>query len=459
MRATRAPLLWFAAHWVMGKQAMQRSAGSRDVRHVLLGVLLLLGSGCAQLPRQPVPDAPPVPARAVVFDIDGTLTPDVSAVFSVRKDAASAVSAYAGKGYQVIYLSARVAWLSAGIPDWLKKHGFPDGTLQVAPTRADRQHPDVYKTGVLKEFISRGWRLDYAYGDSSTDLLAYAAAGIPKEHVFALRREGDAACQPGVAAECLAGWTGHLAFIAGSVASARDAAAPDLLLFNSDAGLARLDLATAKADFAALANQFEAQTHIAFCGPTTAAIVLNALRSGSAGLPRDHSRLRAGDLRHTPAGVDPVVARFTPDEVIARGAKTRAQVLGEPVTIDGKTIQDYGYQVRQFDELLRAHGLPTRLVIVDEKMADDAIRKDLVDNLARRGDFVVVNYQRKAIGQQGGGHISPLGAYDAASDSFLVLDVNPANAGWVWIPAATLIKGMRTFDTVENRGYVLIRRQ
>jgi hypothetical protein len=43
-----------------------------------------------------------------------------------------------------------------------------------------------------------------------------------------------------------------------------------------------------------------------------------------------------------------------------------------------------------------------------------------------------------------------LGAYDAESDSFLVLDVNPASAGWVWMPTATLVKGMRTFDTVEK---------
>ena len=58
------------------------------------------------------------------------------------------------------------------------------------------------------------------------------------------------------------------------------------------------------------------------------------------------------------------------------------------------------------------------------------------------------------MGQQGGGHISPLAAYDTTSDSFLVLDVNPASAGWVWMPAATLIKGMRTFDKVENRGHI-----
>ena len=28
--------------------------------------------------------------------------------------------------------------------------------------------------------------------------------------------------------------------------------------------------------------------------------------------------------------------------------------------------------------------------------------------------------------------------------------------GCVWMPTATLVRGMRTFDTVENRGYILI---
>jgi len=52
--------------------------------------------------------------------------------------------------------------------------------------------------------------------------------------------------------------------------------------------------------------------------------------------------------------------------VITKGQKTRAQVLGEPMTINGKQIQDFGYQVRQLDEMLRANGLTTRLVIVDD---------------------------------------------------------------------------------------------
>jgi hypothetical protein len=166
--------------------------------------------------------------------------------------------------------------------------------------------------------------------------------------------------------------------------------------------------------------------------------------------------LRKDDVQFMRAGADPIVPRFTQDSVIDRGPKTRAQVLGEPINIGGKEVKDFGYQLRQFDAMLRANALVTRVVIVDDALSEQAIRADLASNLAQGGDYVIVNYRREAIGQTGGGHISPLGAYDAASDSFLVLDVNPAVAGWVWMPTAILVKGMRTFDTVENRGYVLV---
>ncbi len=236
------------------------------------------------------------------------------------------------------------------------------------------------------------------------------------------------------------------------------AATPDtaLVAFASDEGLLRLARSTAKAGFPVLANQFEAQSNAAFCGPTTAAIVLNAVAGRSAELPRDRSRLRAQDLQFIPDGADLSLPRYTQDNVIGKGAKTRAQVLGEPVTIGGTQVRDFGYQTRQFDQLLRANGLRTRLVIVDDALPEAQIRADLADHLARRGDYVVVTYRRQAVGQTGGGHISPLGAYDRESDSFLVLDVNPTSAGWVWMPTANLVRGMRSFDTLENRGYILI---
>jgi hypothetical protein len=229
-----------------------------------------------------------------------------------------------------------------------------------------------------------------------------------------------------------------------------------LVAFASEEGLSRLARAAAKVDFPELANQFEAQSNGAFCGPTSAAIVLNASFSRKGDLPRDRSRLRAEDLQFLPPGLDLSLPRFTQDNVIAKGQKTRAQVFGEPIGVNGKQIKDFGYQLRQLDEMLRANGVTTRLVVVDDAKPLADIRGDLIDNLKHSNNYVIVGYKRSAVGQKGGGHISPLGAYDESSDSFLVLDVNPTSAGWVWMGAATLAKGMQTFDTVENRGYILV---
>jgi len=256
---------------------------------------------------------------------------------------------------------------------------------------------------------------------------------------------------------------GIAALLAASLATpalAREAVAPvaarGLVAFSSEEGLARLARSDAKADFAALANQFEAQANSIFCGPTTAAIVLNALHQRSPTLPRDRTRLHAGDERYIPGTFDPVIPRYTQDNVLVKSPKTRAQVLGEPMTRHGRNVQDFGMQLRQLDDLFRANGAHTRIVVVDNNKSASEIRADLVNNLQRRGDYVVVNYIRKAVGQEGGGHISPLAAYDRVSDSFLILDVNPAASGWVWMPTENLIQGMRTFDTVENRGYILL---
>ncbi|HET9977155.1 MAG TPA: phytochelatin synthase family protein [Burkholderiaceae bacterium] len=252
-------------------------------------------------------------------------------------------------------------------------------------------------------------------------------------------------------------WVLALGMMLAAAAPAQDQApAPALVPFASEEGLSRLARAAARADFAVLANQFEAQSNAAFCGPTSAAIVLNALVGAGNHLPRDRSRLRGEDTKHLPPTADLTLPRFTQENVFDKSPKTRAQVFGEPMAINGRTMRDVGFQLRQLDALLRSHGVATRLVIVAATPTDSEIRDDLRRNLERGGDYVIVNYTRAAVGQPGGGHISPLGAYDAASDSFLVLDVNPASAGWVWMPTPALVKAMRTFDTVENRGYIVV---
>ena len=72
---------------------------------------------------------------------------------------------------------------------------------------------------------------------------------------------------------------------------------------------------------------------------------------------------------------------------------------------------------------------------------------------------MIVNYLRKAIGQERGGHISPLAAYDAKSDRFLILDVARYKYPPVWVTASDLFAAMNTTDPANNnktRGYVLV---
>ena len=66
------------------------------------------------------------------------------------------------------------------------------------------------------------------------------------------------------------------------------------------------------------------------------------------------------------------------------------------------------------------------------------------------------------MGQQTGGHISPLAAYDAEQDRFLILDVARYKYPPVWVTAEDLFNAMNTTDSDnENRtrGYVLITKK
>jgi hypothetical protein len=134
--------------------------------------------------------------------------------------------------------------------------------------------------------------------------------------------------------------------------------------------------------------------------------------------------------------------------------KTRLEVFGKPKR--GDKEPDFGLQLRQMAGILTAHGLLTEIRVVNTDWTNDQIRDELRRNLERDGDFVIVNYHRPGLGQPGGGHISPVAAYDQESDSFLILDVNPNAAPWVWVATKDLANAMRTKDTTENRGYLLV---
>ena len=234
-------------------------------------------------------------------------------------------------------------------------------------------------------------------------------------------------------------------------------AAPELVEWESGESLRRLARSAHKTDFFPLSNHFVSQDNKIFCGPTSSAIVLNALRLGrKKDLPEDRVSIAEGERAWLPEGFNPFFGKYTPGNVLNARTKSRVEVLGKPIEIGGKPVRDYGLQLRQLARVLRAHGLAVTVRVVDDVADAGAVARELARNLATGDDYVLVNYARKTLGQKGGGHISPLGAYDEASGSFLIMDVNPNRAPWVWVAAADLVAAMRTFDTVENRGYLLI---
>ncbi|HVZ70865.1 MAG TPA: phytochelatin synthase family protein [Polyangia bacterium] len=249
-------------------------------------------------------------------------------------------------------------------------------------------------------------------------------------------------------------------FAGRALAKAPEPAAPELVPFASPESEARLARSKAKVDFFRLANHFESQQNLGYCGPASSTIVLNTLRADDKTItkPRDEALFPAEFRKGLPPGLDPVFARYTQsmffDDATAT-VKTREQFFGKPKAPGLKPSP--GLELRELAGILAAHGLATELRVADDKLTDATIHRELVANLSTPDDYVLINYFRPVLGQTGGGHISPLGAYDEKSDSFLILDVNPNGHTWVWVPSSRLIAAMRTPDAHENRGYVLVR--
>jgi len=242
-----------------------------------------------------------------------------------------------------------------------------------------------------------------------------------------------------------------------------------IVSWGTDEGVKRLEEAQYKVDFFKLANHFESQNNKLFCGPASATIVLNALwvRNSAISLPEDKSLLNDSDQKFIAASEkwSPLFQRYTQNNIFIKSPKSRALVLGKVlqnakgtalIGSNGKVQKDRGFQLRQFGALFTAHGASTKVVVVQQDISDQVIKAELIENLRTAGDYVIINYKRTVLNQPGGGHLSPLGAYHKASDSFLVMDVTPNKADWVWVKSELLISAMRTFDTVENRGYLLL---
>ena len=206
---------------------------------------------------------------------------------------------------------------------------------------------------------------------------------------------------------------------------------PSLIALDSDEGRKLLVESNANRDFFALSSQFLTQRSTAYCGVASGVMVLNALPLAAPEAP-EWAPFRA----------------FTQDNVF--NAETSKTVTAEGVSRGGLTLA-------QLARLLRANHAD-----VEEDYASDssleAFRTQAAKGAATADDFVLVDFLRGELGQDTGAHWSPLAAYHAGSDRFLVLDVARFRYPPYWAKAEDLFRAMNTrdLDSGKSRGWLVV---
>ncbi|MGP1384414.1 MAG: phytochelatin synthase family protein [Thainema sp.] len=206
--------------------------------------------------------------------------------------------------------------------------------------------------------------------------------------------------------------------------------AEQLTSLTSPDGQALLMNSEALADYIPLATQFTTQDNQAFCGIATTAMVLNAMQ-----IP-------------APLAAEWERNYFTQDNLF--NEQTEAIIPRSLIERQGLTLAELAGIFESYPvEAEIYHGAD---------VTPDQFRDLIAANLTEPGNFVVINYLRSAIEQERGGHISPIAAYDADTDQFLVLDVSRYKYPPVWVSAEALWAATNTVDSVsgQTRGFLLI---
>eukprot|EP00953_Heterococcus_sp_UTEX-ZZ885_P035864 18503-Heterococcus_DN1.PRE.2 len=179
-----------------------------------------------------------------------------------------------------------------------------------------------------------------------------------------------------------------------------------------------------------LAEQYHTQDEPAYCGLSTLSMVLNALEI-------DPGRLWKGNWRWYS---ESVLESCEPLEV----------------------IKDRGISYRKLACLARCNGAACS-VRDGATVSLDEFRR-IVKHITGGGHgkcHLVIAYDRKVLGQTGGGHFSPIGAYNSEHDKVLIMDVARFKYSAHWVSLDTVWHAMQAIEqaTGKARGMMVIYRQ
>ena len=189
--------------------------------------------------------------------------------------------------------------------------------------------------------------------------------------------------------------------------------ASPLVPLNSPQGSARLQTSSINQDFFTLAPYFITQRNQAFCGVASSVMILNALN-----IPRPYTYQYAPNYR-----------LFTQENVFNRAVSQAG--------LNAISVQTKGMTLEQVAILIEKNGANTKTWLSNAH-SETQFQNQLQQALKNPSKLVIINYYRRALNQAGGGHIAPVVAYHAATQSYLILDVARYKAPPVWVPARQL---------------------
>lgn len=181
-----------------------------------------------------------------------------------------------------------------------------------------------------------------------------------------------------------------------------------------------------------LDSQFLTQQNITYCSIASSVMVLNAL--------------------NVPAPNDP---NFVPDRIFTQdNFFTPAVEKVLPLSL----VRKKGSTLDQLGRALATFPVSVRVVHANEMNANQF--RVLAENIIHsQSGYIIVNFSRPSLAEEGEGHMSPLAAYDKESDRFLMLDVARFRYPSAWIKTEDLWKAMDTIDKDSNkyRGFIIIQ--
>ncbi|KAI7903388.1 Phytochelatin synthase-domain-containing protein [Cokeromyces recurvatus] len=176
--------------------------------------------------------------------------------------------------------------------------------------------------------------------------------------------------------------------------------------------------------FFPLTGNFTTQSEPAFCGPSSLAMVLNALEVDPKRRWKGNWRWYSDEFLHCCSSKEEVKVKGITFDNFACLAKCHCDV-----------------------QVNRAFDFTFEKFVKDVEMVTSTSDK-----------FMVVSFSRKVLGQTGDGHFSPIGAYNAQERKVLILDTARYKYPSYWCPIEMLFESMNPIDkeTGRPRGYFVL---